>query len=47
MRRSTIMKKLQVNSFAELLELATTHRILTEQRSSTDVRRTDRTQPPT
>jgi FixJ family two-component response regulator len=47
MRRSTIMKKLQVNSFAELLELTTTHRILTEQRSSADERRTDRTQPPT
>lgn len=36
MRRSTLMKKLGVNSLAELLELTTTHRILTEQRSSLD-----------
>ena len=41
MRRSTIMKKLQVRSVAELLELATTHRILTEQRHSMHERRTD------
>jgi hypothetical protein len=41
MRRSTIMRKLQVCSVAELLELATTHRILTEQRHSMDERRTD------
>jgi FixJ family two-component response regulator len=33
MRRSTIMRKLQVHSLAELVELATTHRILTEQRA--------------
>jgi FixJ family two-component response regulator len=39
MRRSTIMKKLQVRSVAELLELATTHRILTEQRHSMHERR--------
>jgi FixJ family two-component response regulator len=32
MRRSTIMRKLQVHSLAELLELVTTHRILTAQR---------------
>jgi len=32
MRRSAIMKKLQVSSLAELLELATTHRILCAQR---------------
>jgi two-component system, LuxR family, response regulator FixJ len=36
MRRSTLMKKLQVKSLAELLELTTTHRILTEQRSALD-----------
>lgn len=36
MRRSTLMKKLQVNSLAELLDLATTHRILTEQRHLRD-----------
>jgi FixJ family two-component response regulator len=41
MRRSTLMKKLQVCSLAELLELATTHRILTEQRHATDQRPTD------
>jgi len=41
MRRSTIMKKLQVRSVAELLELVTTHRILTEQRHSTDDRRSE------
>ncbi len=41
MRRSTIMRKLQVRSVAELLELATTHRILAEQRHSMDQRRTD------
>jgi FixJ family two-component response regulator len=41
MRRSTIMRKLQVHSLAELVELATTHRILTEQRHSTDEHRTD------
>jgi FixJ family two-component response regulator len=41
MRRSTLMRKLQVRSVAELLELATTHRILTEQRYSMDERRTD------
>jgi FixJ family two-component response regulator len=41
MRRSTIMRKLQVSSLAELLELATTYRILTEQRHSTDERRMD------
>jgi two-component system, LuxR family, response regulator FixJ len=41
MRRSTIMRKLQVRSLAELLELATSHRILTEQRQSADERRTD------
>jgi FixJ family two-component response regulator len=34
MRRSTLMRKLHVNSLAQLLELATTHRILTEQRYS-------------
>jgi FixJ family two-component response regulator len=34
MRRSTIMRKLQVSSVAELLELVTTYRILTEQRCS-------------
>jgi FixJ family two-component response regulator len=32
MRRSTIMRKLQVHSLAELVELVTTYRILTEQR---------------
>jgi FixJ family two-component response regulator len=42
MRRSTIMKKLQVRSVAELLELVTTHRILTEQRNSMDKHGTDR-----
>jgi FixJ family two-component response regulator len=36
MRRSTIMRKLQVRSVAELLELITTHRFLTEQRYSMD-----------
>jgi FixJ family two-component response regulator len=41
MRRSRIMRKLQVRSLAELLELVTTHRILTEQRHSTDEHRTD------
>jgi FixJ family two-component response regulator len=32
MRRSAIMKKLHVNSLAELIDLATTHRLLAEQR---------------
>ena len=41
MRRSTIMKKLQVRSVAELVELATIHRILSEQRHSMDQRHTD------
>lgn len=41
MRRSTIMRKLHVHSLAELLELATTHRILTEQRNSTEEHRSD------
>jgi FixJ family two-component response regulator len=41
MRRSTIMRKLQVCSVAELLELVTTHRILREQRYSLDNRRTN------
>lgn len=36
MRRSTLMKKLQVSTLAELLDLVTTHRILTEQRSASD-----------
>jgi FixJ family two-component response regulator len=34
MRRSAIMKKLQVRSVAELLDLTTTHRILTELREA-------------
>lgn len=34
MRRSAIMKKLQVRSVAELVELTTTHRMLTEFRQS-------------
>jgi FixJ family two-component response regulator len=34
MRRSAIMKKLRVRSMAELLDLTTTHRILTELRDS-------------
>ena len=34
MRRSTIMRKLQVHSLAELVELITTHRILTNHRHS-------------
>jgi FixJ family two-component response regulator len=38
MRRSAIMKKLQVHSLAELIDLATTHRILTEQRKQKDDR---------
>jgi DNA-binding NarL/FixJ family response regulator len=39
MRRSAIMKKLQVGSVAELLDLTTTHRILTELRQATAERR--------
>lgn len=35
MRRSAIMRKLHVGSLAELIDLATTHRILSEQRDST------------
>lgn len=36
MRRSTIMKKLEVQSLAELLDLAITHRILDELRQARD-----------
>ena len=39
MRRAAIMKKLQVGSVAELLNLTTTHRILTELRQKTADRR--------
>jgi DNA-binding NarL/FixJ family response regulator len=34
MRRSAIMRKLQVNSVAELLELTITHRLLTDLRAT-------------
>ena len=35
MRRAAIMRKLQVGSVAELLDLAVTHRILTDLRQAT------------
>jgi FixJ family two-component response regulator len=38
MRRATIMKKLQVDSVAELLDLTITHRILSELRQESQVR---------
>jgi len=37
MRRSAIMRKLQVGSLAELLDLAVTHRILTELRQASGI----------
>jgi FixJ family two-component response regulator len=40
MRRAAIMKKLQVESVAELFELTTTYRILTDQRHKTTCRKT-------
>lgn len=39
MRRSSLMKKLQVSNVAELVDLTSTHRILDELRQSTDLRR--------